>query len=185
MTTKELFAVHKTQFDGVIDFYKMDIASIRTGRATPALVEDIEVEHYGQRMKIKELASIVVPEPRALLITPWDSAAVGPIENAIRKSSVGLQPIVDGKSVRISIPSLSEERRKEFIKALKHKAETARIKIRKVREDIWEKIQNMQKDGAIREDDKFKSKEDLQKMVDEHNKKIEELEKKKEEELWN
>lgn len=183
MTIKDAFAKHKGEFDHILDFYKSDIASIRTGRATPALVEDIQVESYGQMMHIKELASISTPEPRTVVIQPWDKGVLEPISNAIRKSDVGLSPIVDGDLIRLSIPSLTEERRKDFIKLLKQKSEESKVKIRRLREAIWEKIQTMAQDGEIREDEKFRGREDLQKIVDEHNQKIEELEKKKEGEL--
>jgi ribosome recycling factor len=180
---KDFLNQKKPNFEGVVTFYKNDISTIRTGRATPALVEDVLVEYYGQKMRIKELATITAPEPRSLLIQPWDKGALEPISGAIRKSEVGLSPVVDGATIRLNIPSLTEERRKDFIKLLKQKTEETRVKIRKVREEIWDKIQEMEEEGDIREDDKFKGKEDLQKMVDEYNSKIEELEKKKEAEL--
>lgn len=183
MTTKDLLNQKKTSFDGVLDFYKNDIASIRTGRATPAIVEDILVDAYGQKMRIKELASIVAPEPRSLVIQPWDKGVVEAISGAIRKSEIGLNPVVDGQTIRLNIPSLTEERRKEFIKLLKQKTEESRVKLRRIREEIWDKVQAMERDHEIREDDKFKAKEDLQKMVDEYNRRIEELENKKENEL--
>ena len=185
MTIKDLLNKSRSDFGAVLEFYKTDIGSIRTGRATPALVEDLAVEYYGQKMKVKEMASIIVPEPRSLLITPWDKAAVEAIVSAIRKSDIGLQPIAEGTGVRLNIPLLTEERRKEFIKNLKRKGEDARIKIRRAREEVWEKGQEMEKNGELREDDKFRFKEDLQKMTDEYNNKISELEKKKEGELMN
>src|SRR3989344_8016242 len=172
-----------TTFEEILSFYKSDIAAVRTGRATPALVEDVAVDAYGQKMTIKELASISTPEPRTVVIQPWDKGVLEPISNAIRKSDVGLSPIVDGDLIRLSIPSLTEERRKDFIKLLKQKSEESKVKIRRLREAIWEKIQTMAQDGEIREDEKFRGREDLQKIVDEHNQKIEELEKKKEGEL--
>lgn len=183
MTIKDLINQKKQSFDAVLDFYKTDIASIRTGRATPALVEDVAAEAYGQRMTIKELATITVPEPRSLLIQPWDKGVLSAIEGAIRKSDIGLNPVVDGQAIRLNIPALTEERRKEFIKLLKQKTEESRVKIRRVREDIWNKVQSMEREGAISEDGKFQAKDDLQKIVDEYNKKIEELENKKEQEL--
>ncbi len=183
MTAKDLIDQKKENFEGALRFYKEDITTIRTGRATPALVEDILVDYYGQKMRVKELASINTPEPRTVVIQPWDKGAVEPISNAIRKSEIGLSPVVDGEIIRLSIPPLTEERRKEFIKVLKQKTEETRVKIRRIREEIWDKIQKMEKEGEIREDDKFKGKEDLQKIVEEYNKKAEELEKKKEAEL--
>ena len=183
MTAKDLINQKKPSFGGVLEFYKNDIATIRTGRATPALVEDIVVDAYGQKMHIKELATITTPEPRSLVIQPWDKGVVAAIEGAIRKSELGLNPVVDSQSIRLNIPSLTEERRKEFIKLLKQKTEEARVKIRHIREEIWHKAQTMEHAHEISEDDKFKAKDDLQKLTDDYNKKIEELEKKKETEL--
>ena len=183
MDIKSTLNQRKSEFESILDHYRSDISSIRTGRATPALVEDVPVEAYGQRMTIKELASITTPEPRMIVIQPWDRGVLEAIGTAIQKSSVGLAPIVDGDIIRLSIPSLTEERRKEFIKLLKQKTEEARIKVRRLREDIHSKLQHMEKSGDISEDDKFRGKEDLQKVVDEYNRKLEELEKKKEGEL--
>lgn len=183
MNIKDLINQKKPSFGGILNFYKTDIAGIRTGRATPALVEDINVDAYGQKMTIKELATITAPEPRSLVIQPWDKSVVAAIESAVRKSELGLNPVVDSQSIRLNIPSLTEERRKEFIKLLKQKTEEARVKIRRIREEIWHKVQNMEHAHEISEDDKFQAKDDLQKLVDGYNQKIEDLEKKKEQEL--
>jgi ribosome recycling factor len=185
MTVKDLIAQKKHSFDGVLDFYKNDIASIRTGRANVSLVEDIVVEAYNDKMRIKELATITTPEPRTITIQPWDKSVVEAISGAIRKSEIGLNPVVNGQIIQLNIPSLTEERRKEFIKLLKQKTEVARVKIRHIREEIWDKVQGMERNHEIREDDKFKAREDLQKLTDDYNKKIEDLEKKKEQELLN
>lgn len=185
MNYQEITNKTRQEFEGVISFYKSDIAGIRTGRATPALVEDIIVEIYNGKYSIKELATITAPEPKSLVIQPWDKQTFGPIENAIRKSSLGLNPVTDSEQIRLNLPSLTEERRKEFIKLLKQKTEDSRIKIRQIREESWDKIQKLEKEGEIREDDKFRAKEELQKLVDEYNKKIEDIEKKKEGELLN
>ncbi len=175
----------KSEFNVVIEYYQHDISTIRTGRATPALVEDIKVSMYSQQMSIKELASISVPEPRTLVIQPWDKGSIESISGAIQKSDIGINPNIDGEIIRLIIPQLTEERRKDFIKVLKQKTEEARIKIRRVREEIWDDIQKMEKNREIREDDKYAGKDELQKIVDEYNGKIEELEKKKESELLN
>ena len=146
----------------------------------------LRIGKYTQRCKkmtIKELATINAPEPRSLVIQPWDKAVVAAIEGAIRKSELGLNPVVDGQIIRLNIPSLTEERRKEFIKLLKQKTEEARVKIRRIREEIWHKAQSMEHAHEISEDDKCQAKDDLQKLVDDFNKKIEDLEKKKEQEL--
>ncbi|MDP3954447.1 MAG: ribosome recycling factor [bacterium] len=185
MQLKEILSKTKLEFDGVLDFYHKDISMIRTGRATPSLVEDIVVDLYGQKMRIKELATITTPEPRSLSIQPWDKNAIQAISGAISRSELSINPIVNGPAIILNIPPLTEERRKEFVKLLKTKSEDARIKLRKHREDAWHNVQAGEKDGEIREDEKFKAKDDLQKLVDDCNKKIEELEKKKEEELMN
>lgn len=183
MVGKDLINQKKPEFDKVLDFYKSEIASIRTGRATPALAEDIEVDYYDQKFRIKELASISAPEPKTLVIQPWDKGAVEAIAGAIRKSDLGLNPVINGQIIRLNLPPLTEERRKEFIKLLKQKTEESRIKFRRIREEIWDRIQKMEHAHEIREDEKFKGKDDLQKLIDEYNKKIEDLEKKKEGEI--
>ncbi len=180
---KDLLQKGRQEFDGIMDFYRNDIASVRTGRANPALVEELQIDYFGVKYHLKELASITTPEPRSILIQPWDKGALDAISGAIQKSGIGLAPIADGQAIRLNIPSLTEDRRKEFIKLLKTKTEEARIKVRRSREDVWDKVQKLEKSGEIREDDKFKAKEDLQKLVDEYNGKIEVLEKKKEQEL--
>lgn len=174
---------HKKEFDKAVEHFKSEIATIRTGRATPSLVEEIAVEHYGGKYQIKELATITVPEPRAILIQPWDKGAIAAIEKAIRASNIGLNPVTDNQGVRLNFPPLSEERRRELVKILGQKTEEARIAVRKIRGEIWDNIQKQEKEGLIREGDKFRAKDDLQKMVDEYNKKIEEMEKKKTGEL--
>jgi ribosome recycling factor len=183
MTPKDILTKAKTDFEAVLEFYKKDIGSIRTSRATPSLVEDVVVEAYGQRMRIQELASMSVPEPRTLLIQPWDKGVVEAIVGAINKSDLHINPIVDQDAIRINIPTLTEERRKEFIKLLKKKTEEARIQIRQVREHAMSTLQKMEKDGEISEDIKFDSRESVQKMVDDYNTKAQELETKKEQEL--
>ena len=183
MDYKKIIEKNKPEFEKALEFFKTEISAIRTGKATPALVEDLIVEVYDGKFRMQELATITAPEPRVLVIQPWDRQVIQKIENAIRKNNLGLNPIVEGQQIRLNFPSLTEERRREFIKLLKQKAEESRIKIRRLRENIWEEIQKMEKEGEIREDDKFRGKEELQKTTDEYNKKIEDIEKKKEGEL--
>lgn len=169
----------KKDFDGALEHAKSEAASIRTGRANASMVEDLPVEYYGSRMTIKELGTITVPEPRSLSIQPWDKGALAPIEKAIRDSSLGLNPIVDGVAVRLNIPPLTEERRKEFIKLLHQKMEDTRVRMRGIREDVLKEV----KANSTREDDLRDAKEGLQKVMDEYNKKLDELSAKKEQEL--
>lgn len=180
---KELITQRKKDFDGVFEFAKNEAASIRTGRANPSLVEDIPVEYLGSKLRIKEVASISTSEPRIIVIQPWDAGAVVAIEKGIRESSLGLNPANDGHTIRLTIPALTEERRKEFIKLLHQKMEEARVRMRQVREDILKKVQNAAKDKTAREDEVRLAKEELQKIVDDLNRKIDEMVKKKEAEL--
>ncbi len=180
---KELIASRKKDFDAALEAARVEAGSIRTGRANPSLVEDIPVEYMGSRSRIKELASISAPEPRLIVIQPWDAAVVPFIEKAIRESALGLNPMNDGHVIRLTIPSLTEERRKEFIKLLNQRMEEVRIRIRMTREDILKKVQTAVKEKTAREDEAFKAKEELQKIMDDLHKKIDDLTKKKEQEL--
>ena len=180
---KELINQRKKDFDAVFEFAKNEVASIRTGRAHSSMVEDIIVDYMGSKLRVKELATISIPEPRVIFIQPWDKGAIPLIEKAIKESPLGLNPMSDSNGVRLTIPSLTEERRKEFTKLLHQKAEEARIKTRQIREDILKKVQNAVKEKTAREDDLRNAKEELQKVMDDLNKKIDELVKKKEQEL--
>jgi ribosome recycling factor len=146
-------------------------------------VDGLLVEYYGSKSPLKQMASVTVPEARQILITPWSRDSLVNIEKAIRESQLNLNPINDGQVIRVNIPALNEERRKELVKILNQKAEDARVTVRRTREDIWDKIQNLEKGGGIAEDDKFAGKDKLQKVVDEYNGRIEEIRKKKEEEI--
>lgn len=174
---------HKPQFEKVIEHFKAEAAGIRTGRASSSLVEDLTVEHYDGKYTLKELASITIPEPKTILIQPWDKSALEAIVKAIKNSQLGMNPTSDSQGIRLVMPALNEDRRKELIKLLKQKAEEAHIAIRRIRGEIWDDIQKQEKAGTVRESEKFKAKDDLQKIVDEYNKKVEEIEKKKEQEL--
>ena len=130
----------KKDFDGVFAFAQQEASMLRTGRAHSSIVSDVPVEYLGSRLTVKELATITVPEPRTIFIQPWDKGALSAIESGIRASSLGLNPVVDGTTVRLTIPSLTEERRKELVRTLNSKMEEARIRIRQVREDIFKKV---------------------------------------------
>lgn len=172
----------KPELNKTIEYLKGELNKLRVGRATSVMVEDLEIECYGQTMPLKQLANISV-QPRIIIIQPWDKRVLENIEKGISQSSSGLTPIVDGEVIRITIPQLSEERRKELTKILSEKVEEAKISIRHKREEAWKEIQEQEKAGEIREDDKFKGKDELQKVVDEYNKKIEEIRKGKEQEI--
>lgn len=180
---KELIEDKKQSFDGAVEHFSNEMAKIRTGRAHPGLVENLSVDYYGTRTPLRQIASISIPEARQILISPWDKGSLVLIEAAIRESDLGLNPGNDGVALRITLPALTEETRKNLVKSLNSRAEEARITVRNIREEIWKDIQDFEKAGDISEDDKFAGKEELQKIVDEYNQKLETLRKKKEEEV--
>src|SRR5881296_2510065 len=147
-------------------------AGVRTGKASPSLVENILVEVYGAQMRIRELAGITTPEPRALAIQPWDANSVHAIEKAIQKSNLGLTPSVQGKSIRIFFPELSQERRQEFVKVIRKMAEDGRVAIRHVRRDAMEQVKKHGHDSGTTEDDVKQAEKELQKLTDEYSAKI-------------
>jgi len=173
----------KQKLEKIIEHLKSEVVSFRTGRASPALVEDLEVDYYGAKTPLKALASISAPEPKQLLIQPWDKNAIQPIEKALQSSSLGLSPVTDREAIRLSIPVLTEERRKELIKMLKRHLEDARIQMRRAREEMLKEVERKEKTKEISEDEKFRQKNEVQKIVDEMNKKIEELGAAKEKEI--
>lgn len=173
----------RRELEGAIEHFKTEMAKIRTGRANPAILEDLAVDYYGVKTPLKQIANINVPEARTLVIQPWSRDSLANIEAAIKNSDLNLSPSNDGEIIRINIPPLNQERRAELVKMLNKKAEEARIAIRNTREDIWQEIQDMEKRGEIAEDDKFRGKERLQETIDDYNKKIDELRTKKEDEV--
>lgn len=149
-----------------------EFSGVRTGKASPSLVENILVEAYGSQMRIRELAGITTPEPRMLLVQPWDAGMVHPIEKAIQKSNLGLNPTVDKKFIRIVLPELSQERRQEFIKVVKKMAEDGRVAIRHVRRDALEHLKKEAKAGGVTEDQVEVAEKEVQKLTDDYIAKI-------------
>lgn len=180
---KQIVDGKKNDLEKAVEHLIVEIGQIRTGRANPALVENIMVDYYGTKTPLKQVASINVPESKLLVIQPWDKDSLVNIESAIRDSDLGFNPNNDGQVIRINIPSLTEERRKELVKVLNQRAEEGKISVRNVREEAWKEIQEQEREGKISEDDKFSGKDYLQKIVDEYNKKIEEIREKKEKEI--
>lgn len=166
------------RFQSIIDFLVKDLGTIRTGRASSVMVEDIPVEAYGSIMQIKSLANISIPEARQILIDPWDKSVIKDIEKGIAAANLGFNPINDGKVIRINLPEMTEDGRKELIKVVGQKCENARIEIRKAREDFKLLIKD-EKD----EDIKNESLEELDEITKEYNEKIEDIRKNKEEEI--
>lgn len=179
------FTQIKKKGEEVKEWMKKESSSLRTGRATPALVENIPVDSYGSRVPLKHVASISVEDARTLRISPWDAGMLKNIEHAIISSNLGIQPIADKQTVRVTMPELTEERRKSLIKILHDKLEEAKISLKLAREEAWKEIQEKEKNGEIPEDDKFRLKDDLQKIIDAISGEIEEVAKKKEAEIQN
>ena len=157
--------------------------AIRTGKASPALVENITVEYYGTQSRIRDIAGISAPEPRLLVIQPWEASLIKEIEKAIQKSDLGLNPSNDGKIIRLIFPELNEERRKELTKKARKDAEDAKVAVRSIRRDAIEQVKKLKKDSLITEDDQRKAEEDAQKLTDKAIKEIDTIAAAKEKEI--
>ncbi|MDA8161978.1 MAG: ribosome recycling factor [Desulfobacteraceae bacterium] len=162
----------RAKMDKAIEVFQKELARIRTGRAAPALLEGVKVDYYGTTMPLNQLATIAAPESRVLTIQPWDVNALGLIEKAVLKSELGLTPNSDGKMIRINIPPLTEQRRKELVKMVKKVAEECKVTVRNIRRDILEKLKAQKKDKSLSEDGLFKLQDEIQKITDGHIKKI-------------
>ena len=171
---KDLIKEAETRMHAAIQNLDDDLAGIRTGRATPALVEKMQVEYYGAPTPLVQLASISVPEPRSLLIKPFDPAALKNIERAIMVSELGITPNNDGKQIRLNLPALTEERRRDLVKLVHNRLEECRIAVRNIRRDVHNDMRELEKEKLVSEDDLKRGEDDLQKVTD-HN--IEEINK--------
>ena len=180
---KQILEKTKPELEKAVEFFRQELAKIRTGQASPALVEDIMVDVGGVLLPIKQLAGISSPERRQILIQPWDPLYLGPMEKAILKGSLGISPVVEGKTLRISLPALTQDYRHPWLRLVAEKTEQTKQTLRKWRDEAWGKIQEGARAGDIREDDKFKGKEDLQKLIDEYMQKIDDLVEKKKSEI--
>lgn len=173
----------KQELEKTIEFFKKELGKLRVGRATPALVEDIKIDYYGTPTLLKQLATINAPEADLIVISPWDRTALGAIEKSIASSSLGINPIVDKDIIRLKMPALTEERRKEFIKLLHQQVEEAKIAIRGIREKFREELKEKEENKKIAEDDKFKKFEEIDELIKEYNEKIEEIRENKENDI--
>ena len=185
MEYKEIINGIKPELEKTVAFLEKEMAKIRTGRISVSLVEDISVDCFGQKFPLKQLANISVPEARKITIQPWDKSYLESIEKAISQSSIGAAPIVDKDIIRLTLPPMTEEYRKNLSRFISEKQEEAKKTIRHWRETVWNKIQEGFKNGEIREDDKYRAKDDLQKLIDEYNGKVEEMAERKRKELEN
>ncbi|NLM51446.1 MAG: ribosome recycling factor [Firmicutes bacterium] len=163
---KAIFRDAEERMQKAVSVLKQDLGSLRAGRATPALLDKIMVDYYGSSMPINQLANISVPEPRLLVIQPWDKNAIPEIERAILKSDLGLTPNTDGSIIRLAIPQLTEERRKELVRVCRKKAEDGRVAIRNIRRDANEELKRMEKAGEITEDEFHRAQDEIQKLTD-------------------
>src|SRR5918911_4090478 len=166
MTAEEFLFEAEMAMEKSVDYMVHEFAAVRTGKASPALVENVDVEAYGSAMKLKQLALITTPEPRLLVVQPFDASTVRDIEKALKESKIGITPAVDGKLIRLPIPELSEERRKDLVKSLKQMAEEARVRVRANRRTAMEEAKKMQKAGEATEDGLNDIEIDVQKLTD-------------------
>ncbi|HVU79775.1 MAG TPA: ribosome recycling factor [Candidatus Paceibacterota bacterium] len=160
-----------------------ELAGVRTGRAAPAILDSVQIESYGARMNISQVANVSVEDPRTLRISPWDMSQAKEIEKAITAANLGLSVGSDERGIRVSFPELTSERRAQLVKLAKEKMEEVRTSLRSARDDVWNDIQKKEKDGAMGEDDKYRAKEEMQKRVDAANKKFDEALERKEKEI--
>jgi ribosome recycling factor len=175
--------IAERRMKGALESVRNHFATIRTGRANPAILDRIEVEVYGSRMPIRSVANISVPEPRLLTVTPFDPGSLKQIERAIENSDVGLNPQNDGKILRLPIPELTEERRRELIRLARHMAEEGRVSVRNVRRDEMRDISELRKEGEVSEDDERRAEQELQKLTNDYVKRIDDAVSDKESEL--
>ncbi|HEY6384507.1 MAG TPA: ribosome recycling factor [Candidatus Acidoferrum sp.] len=182
-TTKDAMAAAKTRMEKAVDDFRKELATIRTGRANKTLLDNVRVDYHGTPMPVEQLGTMTVPDPTMIVIAPWDPSAVALIDKAIRTSDLGLNPTNDGKVVRVPIPSLTEERRKDLVKQLHKVLENHRTAIRNIRRDLKEAIEKLEKDKKISEDEKKRSLDELEKLSHAETKKIEDLSAAKEKEV--
>ena len=180
---ESIFQDTKESMEKSIVALKNDLKKVRTGRASLSLLDDIRVDYYGTLTPLNQMSSLSVPESRLIIIQPWDVSMIKEIEKAILKSDLGLTPSNDGKIVRISIPPLTEERRKQLVKVAHKKSEEHKVAVRNIRRDSNDLLKGLKKDGDISEDDAFRAQDQVQKITDEHVKLIDEVCKEKEKEI--
>ena len=180
---KEVMAEAEDRMKKSVEALYVDLMGIRTGRASPALVERLRIEYYGTPTQLIELASISAPEPQLLTIRPWDASALKDIERAILQSDLGLTPTSDGKLIRLVIPPLNEERRRELTKVVARRVEEARVAVRNCRRDALNDLRELEKEKLVSEDEFYVAKEDLQELTDKYIERVDEIGKAKEEEI--
>ncbi len=183
MTTATILAEARDHMDKTVKALAHEFSTVRTGRASGAVLEDIKIDYYGTPTPITQIAGIKTPEPQLLVIEPWDKTALKAIEHAIQASDLGITPSNDGSIIRLPFPPLTEERRKDLVKQCKHYAEEARVAVRNIRRDANGKLERSQKDAEISEDDLRRAEAEIQKITDGHVAEIDEAVKRKEAEI--
>jgi len=174
-SSMEVLLSAEEKMDKCVEFLHQELNGLRTGKASPSLVENITVEYYGTPTRLRDIANISTPEPRLIVISPFDPSSLSAIEKAISAANIGITPISDGRLVRVPIPELSEQRRKELAKVAARATEEQRIAVRNVRRDANELLKALQKNGTITEDDRDQSLEEVQKLTDAHIKKMDDM----------
>lgn len=169
---EEILLESEDKMNKAVEFLQQELSGLRTGKANPALVENVTVDYYGTATRLRDIANISTPEPRLIVINPFDPSSLGLIEKAITAANIGITPMNDGRLIRVPIPELSEERRKDLIKIAGRQAEEQRIAVRNIRRDANEQIKGIQKSGDITEDERDSALDDIQKLTDEHIKKM-------------
>lgn len=177
------FSNFRVEISRVVEFLSKEYSELNVGRASPMVLDRISVESYGSKVPLKNIASVSIEDPKTLRIGPWDKNQIKEIEKAIISSNLGLSVATDDIGIRVIFPQLTTETRKNLVKVLKEKLEEQRITVRKERERIWDDVQKLEKEGKMTEDEKFKAKEDLQKIVDDTNKSLENIFERKEKEV--
>ena len=172
MTAKEILKETDGKMKRTMETLVREFGEVRTGRAQPSLIDDMHIDYYGTSTPIKQIAAVTSPDPRQILIQPWDATAIAEIEKAITSSKLGIMPNNDGKMIRLVFPPLSTERREEFIKVCKDMAERGRITLRTIRRDANDRMKKMEGEGHVSEDDRFKGEEEVQKTTDRYIKEI-------------
>lgn len=173
----------KEDFTKAVEHLRGELSALRTGRANPSLVENITVDAYGVKTPIRGLANITIPDPKTLLIEPWDKSVIKDMEKAIQMANIGINPVNEGTKIRLSMPQMTEENRKEMIKIMGQKLELARISLRNVRESVKDEITKAEKDKKISEDEKFRFQAELEEFVKKQNDEVKAIGEKKEHEL--
>ena len=183
LTAEQVLGDIDTRMDRTLGAFKRDLNQLRTGRATPSLIEDLSIDYYGSATPLKQIASISAPDARAIMVQPWDKGSMREIEKSLQRSEMGFNPSNDGNVITVPIPPLTTERRQEMVKLLKRKAEDGKVSLRNVRRDGLETLRKMERDKALSQDENHRAQDQLQKVTDGHSKQIDETTSAKEAEI--